>query len=680
MASVVFWAIYAVIIMLTMTLTVFIVRTGDSRASNISIFGPPTSSSSSSSSSSSTSPSSATTRTQPHILFILVDDLGWGDVGYNRRQKVNNDASPDETTWSPPPRDVQTPNIDRLATTEGMILNRHYVHFSCTGTRVALQSGRLPVHVQTSLKNPEEPDAGMPRNMTGFAEHLQRSGRNADGGSGNGGYRTHYVGKWDVGMATPKHTPYGRGYHTSLHYFEHKNDYWTQGCMQSTCCPYYGMTEIEEDRKQNHYHYYHQDDHTHDKDNGTGSGANDQYYYNLSLVDLWDTHRPATHLNGTDYEEFIFLKRMKQIIRDHGMGDGKEPTKSLLLVYAPHVAHCPLQVPQAYLDKFDFMDNDEDLCRAQTQYIVPPSRLGNHSPGPPKYSCRKQYHAMVNLLDDVVGELVEEFKSAGLWDSTLMIFTSDNGGPTKLEESGSTNFDLRGGKYTEFEGGVRAVAFVSGGYLDPTRRGVVLEEPIHIADWYKTLTVGLAGIEESMLGDDSQNGTFPPIDSMNVWPLIAGETDHSPRTEIPLSWKSLIDGEYKLIWAQSVQQSGWTGPVYPNASSSTSDIWQDLNCSTGCLFNVVTDRGEHIDLAQEQPVRLQAMKERLKELRTTFFQNDDVGQDSCPPSIDMPCACWMAINHYGGFLGPYQEVPMEGKATMTLIPYEDNRETAKIYF
>ena len=33
-------------------------------------------------------------------------------------------------------------------------------------------------------------------------------------------------------MATPRHTPYGRGYDSSLHYFEHKNDYWTHQCAQ----------------------------------------------------------------------------------------------------------------------------------------------------------------------------------------------------------------------------------------------------------------------------------------------------------------------------------------------------------------------------------------------------------------------------------------------------------------
>ena len=158
----------------------------------------------------------------PHILFVLIDDLGWGDVGYH-----NNPAATTGTTAGTShdeeiirqrqlrrrQHEAQTPVMDRLATKEGLELNRHYVHSSCTGTRTSLQSGRFPIHVQTSLKNPENPSSGMPRNLTGLAEHMKKKQAN---------YATHYVGKWDVGMASPRHTPHGRGYDTSLNYFEHK--------------------------------------------------------------------------------------------------------------------------------------------------------------------------------------------------------------------------------------------------------------------------------------------------------------------------------------------------------------------------------------------------------------------------------------------------------------------------
>ncbi|KAL3938477.1 MAG: hypothetical protein SGARI_001730, partial [Bacillariaceae sp.] len=111
--------------------------------------------------------------------------------------------------------------------------------------------------------------------------------------------------------------------------------------------------------------------------------------------------------------------------------------------------------------------------------------------------------------------------------------------------------------------------------------------------------------------------------------------------------------------------AGWTYPDYPNAQTSSTEIYdQMLNCSTGCLFNVAHDPGEHHDLAPSYPERVQHMKQRLEELRKGFYDNDETGVDSCPHGYndddkDLKCACWMAVNHYGGFFGPYQEV-LEG--------------------
>ena len=112
---------------------------------------------------------------------------------------------------------VQTPNIDGLVQ-EGIKLDRHYVHKFCSPTRCAIQSGRAPIHVNVinaapEVSNPLDPVAGyagMARNMTGIAEVMKR-----------GGYKTHFAGKWDVGMATGEHTPVGRGYDTTLHYYHH---------------------------------------------------------------------------------------------------------------------------------------------------------------------------------------------------------------------------------------------------------------------------------------------------------------------------------------------------------------------------------------------------------------------------------------------------------------------------
>merc|ERR1719401_2146942 len=117
---------------------------------------------------------------------------------------------------------VPTPQMDSLAA-DGVVLKRHYVHKFCSPTRSAIQSGRDPIHVNVQnayveTHNPEDRlggYAGIPRNMTTIATVLKRAG-----------YRTHIVGKWDVGVATPDHLPAARGYETSLIYFEHENDCW----------------------------------------------------------------------------------------------------------------------------------------------------------------------------------------------------------------------------------------------------------------------------------------------------------------------------------------------------------------------------------------------------------------------------------------------------------------------
>jgi len=361
----------------------------------------------------------------------------------------------------------------------------------------------------------------------------------------------------------------------------------------------------------------------------------------LDITDLWLDDGPAHGLNGTDYEEFIFLRRMEHVIDTH------DPEDPLFLFYAPHIAHCPLQVPQEYLQKFAFVQDDEGECNAQTPNVLPENPPGF------KFSCRRQYRSMVNMLDELLGKVEAKLRQKGLWDDLLLIFTSDNGGPTKLEESGASNWPLRGGKYSQFEGGVRAAAFVSGGFIPKAQRGSKLGEIIHIADWYGTLTA-LAGVDKN--DELAAESGLPPVDGIDMWPLLSGQVSASPRNELPLDTSAIIYGRWKLLLGDQ-RNAAWQGPRYPNASSTTSTDDTMMHCGEeGCLFDVVVDFTEHDDVRETHPLVAQRLSERLSELRISFFNNNDRGVDSCPPGIDMPCACWMAVNHYGGFFGPYQEV------------------------
>ena len=128
---------------------------------------------------------------RPHIFLLLIDDLGWGNVGFNR---------------AAPTREVQTPTLDGLVAS-GVKLDRFYVFSCCSPSRASVLSGRLPPHVETWLTDPsisnandtESGWAGIPRSMTGLAAVLRRAN-----------YSTAAVGKWDAGMATPQHSPRAR--------------------------------------------------------------------------------------------------------------------------------------------------------------------------------------------------------------------------------------------------------------------------------------------------------------------------------------------------------------------------------------------------------------------------------------------------------------------------------------
>merc|ERR1711920_194449 len=112
-------------------------------------------------------------------------------------------------------------------------------------------------------------------------------------------------------------------------------------------------------------------------------------------------------------------------------------------------------------------------------------------------------YGMVSVADEGLANVTKALKAKGMWENTLLVVSADNGGC--LGAAGS-NFPLRGGKYSYFEGGIRVNSFVSGGILPKAMRGRNLSTPIHVCDWYATFS-RLAGVDPQ----DSAKGV-PPID------------------------------------------------------------------------------------------------------------------------------------------------------------------------
>lgn len=142
---------------------------------------------------------------KPNIIMIVADDWGWANVGFHA-----NEFNGDE---------VRTPNIDKLAVEQGVILDRYYAPRMCGPSRNAMFSGRNPIHnsyVNSPMgdipENRETRDDylgnafdGTPLGMTIFPEKLREAG-----------YTTAMYGKWDIGQATNLHYPISRGFDKAL--------------------------------------------------------------------------------------------------------------------------------------------------------------------------------------------------------------------------------------------------------------------------------------------------------------------------------------------------------------------------------------------------------------------------------------------------------------------------------
>ena len=79
--------------------------------------------------------------------------------------------------------------------------------------------------------------------------------------------------------------------------------------------------------------------------------------------------------------------------------------------------------------------------------------------------------AMVTYMDDAFGKVIDALKEKGMYEDTLIVFHTDNGGEIMAAGlCGGNNWPLTGGKFSNFEGGIRVNAFVSGGSLPEVRR------------------------------------------------------------------------------------------------------------------------------------------------------------------------------------------------------------------
>ena len=306
------------------------------------------------------------------------------------------------------------------------------------------------------------------------------------------------------------------------------------------------------------------------------SGGEDHYSQhnfwgcpNAPATDLYQGEQPAIGKNGS-YNGFAFTDAAIRFVTEHV---DKHPANPFFLYFALHNTHAPVEAPADTVALYNFSQ-----------------------------SLRNEFNAMTSIVDESVKNVTNALKELGIWENTLFIWTNDNGSPVSVAGS---NYPFRGSKGNNFEGGVHVPALLSGGVLPEAMRGRVLDGVVHIADFYSTFCHLAGGIDPTDTNPDAPS----PIDSLNMWPYLSGAVQESPRNLTVfdhlmfsgVAQGAIRSGRYKLVMMNE-SEAGWYGQFSPNETwnKAMADIYA-CSVDAPCLFDIVSDPTEHVDLAKVLP-------------------------------------------------------------------------------
>jgi len=259
----------------------------------------------------------------------------------------------------------------------------------------------------------------------------------------------------------------------------------------------------------------------------------------------------------------------KSVAFIRGTVDAGEP---FLLYQAHHTVHVELQATRELHDKYAAKE---------------PGENGQRNP---------YMGAMIEQLDDSVGEMVEALERLGVLHETIIIFTSDNGGQfDQFGEVVTRQTPLRGGKGDAYEGGVRVPLILTGPGI---AEGKTVGTPVIQIDLYPTL-VELAGLP---LPEDV------PLDGVSLLPALDGEAE----PDDALAEREAIYWHYPHYKAKtepysSIRMGDWKWIAYH-------EDWLNVpGARENQLFNLEEDLGEQRNLTDARPEKAAELDRKLKE-------------------------------------------------------------------
>jgi arylsulfatase A-like enzyme len=496
---------------------------------------------------------------QPHIIFIIMDDLGSYDLGMHGSG-------------------IYTPTCDDLAR-QGVFLSNYYVLPTCSPTRSAILSGNYPLH--TGVHTVIHPDStrGLPLDQITLAQVL----------SDKAGYTAHAVGKWHVGHSKWEQTPTFRGFDSFFGFYLGGQDYSSHRQL--------GAYDL---------HW--------DKSPKCGDGCS-------VLVD-----------EIGNYSTHVYTREAISRINEHR----KSPSygeKPLFLYLAYQAVHNPDQVPWKYQEPYEKNTNWDQK--------------------------RKIYAGMLTAADEGIRNVTQALKDNGMWEDTILIFTTDNGGPTEVcAVQGSSNGPLRGGKCTVWEGGTTGDGFLSGPYLDtldiPTKAN--MSSLFHCVDWLPTLAK-IAGVTldhqidgvnqlQALRGNETarkevfvgygfdQNDWYGPAIRVGHWKLIEGSggPDNRHSEALKDSQEQRDSASQSLRFNKLTNIAGSrNGNRKKRKSPATAypQAYPDDPYAIYQLYNLEHDKEERNDVSRDYPEITKELVSKLNDYKATYVPEPDE-DETCP--------------------------------------------------
>ena len=353
---------------------------------------------------------------RPNIIYILADDMGYAELGCYGQQKI------------------ETPNIDRLAA-QGMRFMQHYSGSPVSApTRCVTFTGLHTGHAYIrSNDQVDERGSGVQDYFAMLADSSLEGQRPLPAGTvtfpqllQKAGYTTGIVGKWGLGYPGSESTPNKMG-------FDFFYGYNCQGWAHTYYPPFLYRNEQRE------------------------------YLPN----ELIPPHRSLLDEGADPYDVKSYAKYTQQVYSPDAMYDEilqfveGNKDKPFFLAWTTTLPHVALQAPERWVNYYHAKFGDEEPYTGSGYF---PCRYPHAT-----------YAAMISYLDELVGGLVAKLKALGIYENTVIIFTSDNGpawnagaDPVWFDSAHPFNSSRGHGKGSVYEGGIRVPMIVTWeGVIEP---------------------------------------------------------------------------------------------------------------------------------------------------------------------------------------------------------------------